>query len=70
MLKPKLLLLDEPSLGLSPIAIKEVFTEIRKLNQGGISIMIVEQNAHLALEIVIKFMYFKQEKLFFQEEKK
>ena len=51
MLKPKLLLLDEPSLGLSPIAIKEVFTEIRKLNQGGISIMIVEQNAHLALEI-------------------
>jgi len=54
ILKPKLLLLDEPSLGLSPIAIKEVFQEIKKLNQEGISILIVEQNVHLALEICNK----------------
>lgn len=51
MLKPKLLLLDEPSLGLSPIAIKEVFNEIKNLNQEGISILIVEQNVHLALDV-------------------
>ena len=51
MLQPKLLLLDEPSLGLSPKAIQEVFQEIKKLNKEGISILLVEQNVHLALEV-------------------
>ena len=51
MLKPKLMLLDEPSLGLSPIAVKNVFKEIKYLHEEGVTIIIVEQNAHLALEI-------------------
>jgi branched-chain amino acid transport system ATP-binding protein len=49
--KPKLLLLDEPSLGLAPILVKEIFGIIRKINQGGCSILLVEQNAHMALSI-------------------
>jgi len=51
MQNPKLLLLDEPSLGLSPKATKDIFEIIKKLNKEGISIMIVEQNAKQAVEI-------------------
>ena len=54
MQNPKLLLLDEPSLGLSPKATDEVFCIIKKLNKEGISIMIVEQNAKKAVEIADK----------------
>ena len=54
MQNPKLLLLDEPSLGLSPKAIAEVFEIIKKLNKEGISIIIVEQNAKKAVEIADK----------------
>ncbi len=49
--KPQLLLLDEPSLGLSPKAMKEVFDKILEINREGVSIMIVEQNARQAVEI-------------------
>lgn len=48
---PKLLLLDEPSLGLSPKAMKKVFEKIKELNEEGISIIIVEQNAKQAVSI-------------------
>lgn len=48
---PKILLLDEPSLGLSPKATDEIFNVIKKLNKEGISIIIVEQNAKKAVEI-------------------
>jgi len=48
---PKLLLLDEPSLGLAPKAIKEVFEKIQKINKQGVSIIIVEQNAKKAVGI-------------------
>lgn len=51
MQNPQLLLLDEPSLGLSPKTTKEVFETIKKLNKEGISIIIVEQNARKAVEI-------------------
>ena len=51
MQNPQLLLLDEPSLGLSPKATKEVFEIITKLNKEGISIIIVEQNARKAVDI-------------------
>jgi len=47
---PKLLLLDEPSLGLAPNLVREIFSIIKKINEEGISILLVEQNAHLALE--------------------
>lgn len=50
MSRPKLLLLDEPSLGLAPQIVKEIFAVIRQLNESGVTILLVEQNANLALE--------------------
>jgi branched-chain amino acid transport system ATP-binding protein len=50
MAEPRLLLLDEPSLGLSPLLVEEVFTLIRRLNDEGLSIMLVEQNVVQSLE--------------------
>lgn len=50
MSKPKLLLLDEPSLGLAPQIIREIFSVIRQLNESGVTILLVEQNATLALQ--------------------
>jgi branched-chain amino acid transport system ATP-binding protein len=49
--KPKLLLLDEPSLGLAPIIVKNIFQIIVDINKQGTTILLVEQNAHLALSI-------------------
>lgn len=51
MAKPRLLLLDEPTLGLSPILIDQIFEAIQKLRQDGITILLVEQNASAALAI-------------------
>jgi branched-chain amino acid transport system ATP-binding protein len=50
MSRPKLLLLDEPSLGLAPQIVKEIFKTIDNLNQSGVTILLVEQNATLALQ--------------------
>jgi branched-chain amino acid transport system ATP-binding protein len=50
MAKPKLLLLDEPSLGLAPLVIREIFKVIETLNQNGMTILLIEQNANLALK--------------------
>ena len=49
MSRPKLLLLDEPSLGLAPIIIKDIFKELRRINEENVTILIVEQNARQAL---------------------
>ncbi len=51
MLKPSLLLLDEPSAALSPILVNSVFEQIKQINQGGTAIVLVEQNARKALEM-------------------
>lgn len=51
MSNPQILLLDEPSMGLSPLLVKEIFHIIRELNQHGITILLVEQNARMALSI-------------------
>ena len=51
MSKPKLLLLDEPSMGLSPLLVKEIFNIITRINAQGTSILLVEQNAKMALSI-------------------
>jgi len=51
MTRPKILLLDEPSLGLAPLITEELFSTIEGLNQSGITIVLVEQNAHAALDI-------------------
>jgi branched-chain amino acid transport system ATP-binding protein len=49
MSRPRLMLLDEPSLGLSPLLVQTVFTAIRQINDSGTTILLVEQNAHMAL---------------------
>ncbi len=51
MLKPKLLLLDEPSLGLSPLLVQEIFDTIKELHRSGVTILLVEQNVNQALRI-------------------
>ena len=51
MAKPKLLLLDEPSMGLSPLLVKEIFSIIRDINAQGTTVLLVEQNAKMALGI-------------------
>lgn len=48
---PKILLLDEPSMGLSPTMVKEVFDTIRRTSESGVTIMLVEQNANMALKL-------------------
>lgn len=51
MSKPKLLLLDEPSMGLAPIFIKEIFSIIQEINQQGTTVLLIEQNAKMALSV-------------------
>jgi branched-chain amino acid transport system ATP-binding protein len=51
MARPKLMMLDEPSMGLSPILVAEIFAIIKEINQQGTSILLVEQNAFMALSI-------------------
>lgn len=51
MSKPKLLLLDEPSMGLSPILVNEIFDIIKSINKDGVTVLLVEQNANKALSI-------------------
>jgi branched-chain amino acid transport system ATP-binding protein len=51
MSRPRLLLLDEPSLGLAPLVVKQIFEVIRELNRSGVTIFLVEQNAYHALNI-------------------
>ncbi len=50
MAQPKLLMLDEPSLGLAPLIVREIFRTITSLREAGVSILLVEQNARAALE--------------------
>ena len=51
MSHPKLMMLDEPSLGLAPMLVKQIFDIIKRINDEGVSVMLVEQNAHMALEV-------------------
>lgn len=50
MSKPRMLLLDEPSMGLSPLLVKEIFRIIREVNKSGVTVLLVEQNANMALK--------------------
>jgi branched-chain amino acid transport system ATP-binding protein len=51
MSRPRLLMLDEPSLGIAPILVREIIRTIRQINQRGVTVLLVEQNAHMALSI-------------------
>ena len=51
MSRPRLLMLDEPSMGLAPLLVEQIFGIIRELNDAGVTILLVEQNAHMALSV-------------------
>lgn len=51
MSKPKLMMMDEPSLGLAPLVVKDIFSIIEKVNDEGVTILLIEQNANMALKI-------------------
>ena len=54
MARPELLLMDEPSMGLAPLLVKEIFEIIKDINERGTTILLVEQNANMALSIADK----------------
>jgi len=51
MAKPRLLLMDEPSMGLAPVLVEDIFETIEQINKEGVTILLVEQNAHMALSV-------------------
>ncbi len=65
MARPKLLLMDEPSLGLAPLMVEEIFRIIRDLHGDGTSIFLVEQNAHMALQVAHHFFLLEQGRVTF-----
>jgi branched-chain amino acid transport system ATP-binding protein len=54
MAKPRLLLLDEPSMGLAPVLVEQIFETVRTINEQGVTILLVEQNAAMALSIAVR----------------
>lgn len=65
MSRPSILLMDEPSVGLSPIIVDEIFAIIKQLNEDGMSILLVEQNATKALQVADYFYLLDQGKVTF-----
>jgi branched-chain amino acid transport system ATP-binding protein len=65
MSRPKLLLMDEPSLGLAPLIVEEIFAIITELNRDGTTIFLVEQNAHMALKVAHHFYLMEQGRVTF-----
>ena len=63
--RPKLLLLDEPSLGLAPLVVEEIFRIVTELNRDGTTIFLVEQNAHMALQVAHHFYLMEQGRVTF-----
>lgn len=51
MMSPKILMMDEPSMGLAPRLVEQIFEIVEQLNREGVTILLVEQNAHMALEV-------------------
>jgi branched-chain amino acid transport system ATP-binding protein len=65
MSRPKLLLMDEPSLGLAPLIVEEIFRTIAELHRDGTTILLVEQNAHMALKLAQHFYLIEQGRVTF-----
>jgi branched-chain amino acid transport system ATP-binding protein len=65
MSRPKLLLMDEPSLGLAPLIVEEIFSIVAELNRDGTTIFLVEQNAHMALKVAHHFYLMEQGRVTF-----
>ena len=66
MSRPRLLLMDEPSLGLAPIIVAEIFDIVAELNRDGTTIFLVEQNAHMALKVAHQFFLMEQGRVTFR----
>ena len=66
MSRPSLLLMDEPSLGLAPLIVAEIFDIVAALNRDGTTILLVEQNAHMALKVAHQFFLMEQGRVTFQ----
>ncbi|MEY2592404.1 MAG: hypothetical protein RI972_93 [Pseudomonadota bacterium] len=65
MSRPRLLLMDEPSVGLAPLVVAEIFSIIRQLHAEGVSLFVVEQNAHMALKVAQHFYLMEQGRVSF-----
>ena len=65
MSRPKLMLMDEPSLGLAPLVVAEIFRIVAELNRDGTTIFLVEQNAHMALTVAQHFYLIEQGRITF-----
>ena len=70
MAKPKILMMDEPSLGMAPLFVEEVFEIIRKINGEGIPILLVEQNSKIALEAASRAYVLETGKIVLEDEAK
>jgi branched-chain amino acid transport system ATP-binding protein len=68
MSRPRILLMDEPSLGLAPMVVEEVFRIVGELNRDGVTIFLVEQNAHMALKVAHHFYLMEQGRVTFSGE--
>ena len=68
MSRPRILLMDEPSLGLAPLIVEEVFRIVTDLNRDGVTIFLVEQNAHMALKVAHYFYLMEQGRVTFSGE--
>jgi branched-chain amino acid transport system ATP-binding protein len=66
MSRPRVLLMDEPSLGLAPLIVAEIFNIIAELNRDGTTIFLVEQNAHMALKVAHRFFLMEQGRVTFE----
>jgi branched-chain amino acid transport system ATP-binding protein len=66
MARPQILLMDEPSVGLAPLIVDEIFAIVKALNREGITIFLVEQNAHKALEVADQFYLLEQGRVTFK----
>ncbi len=65
MARPRILLMDEPSLGLAPLIVEEIFRIVEELNQAGVTIFLVEQNARMALRVAHHFYLLEQGRVTF-----
>ena len=65
MSRPRVLLMDEPSLGLAPMVVAEIFRIVAELNRDGTTIFLVEQNAHMALQVAHHFYLMEQGRVTF-----
>jgi branched-chain amino acid transport system ATP-binding protein len=66
MSRPRVLLMDEPSLGLAPLIVAEIYRIISELNRDGTTIFLVEQNAHMALQVAHEFLLMEQGRITFK----